>query len=66
LSAGEEIQLADIAGQGVIHHIWLTTTPTPAVLRGLVIRAFWDGQSEASVEAPVGDFFGSAHGKIQA
>ena len=36
----------------------------PAAFRGLVLRAWWEGQEHPSIECPVGDFFGSAHGKI--
>jgi hypothetical protein len=62
IQAGEEVLLADIAGNGTIRHIWMTMTATPRALRGVVIRAYWDGQRHASIESPVGDFFGFAHG----
>ena len=55
----ETITLADIDGPGVIRRIWLTVRPgNPELLRGLVIRIFWDGQIVPSVEAPLQDFFG--------
>jgi len=38
----------------------------PAILRGAVIRVWWDGQEHPSVECPLGDFFGFAHGKVEA
>jgi Protein of unknown function (DUF2961) len=61
LPAGETLTLADIPGPGVIRHIWLTvaeTTPAgPFVLRDLVLRMYWDGEAEPSVEVPLGDFF---------
>ena len=46
--------LADIEGQGVINHIWLTPTGS---WRDLIIRFYWDGCQQPSVECPVGDFF---------
>lgn len=61
---GQTVPLCDIGGSGTIRHIWLTTRPIPANLRSLVIRAWWDGQAHPSIEAPVGDFFGFAHGKV--
>ena len=61
---GQTVQLCDIQGPGAIRHIWLTTQPKPMPLRGIVIRAWWDGQEHPSIECPVGDFFGFAHGKV--
>ncbi|MBE7560986.1 DUF2961 domain-containing protein [bacterium] len=57
--------LADIAGPGMIHHIWFTIAhPDPMHLRQLVLRIYWDGETAPSVEAPVGDFFGLGHGMV--
>jgi hypothetical protein len=64
LRPGETVQLCDIEGPGTIRHFWLTTRPEPAVLRSLVLRGTWDGQKHPSIECPVGDFFGFAHGKV--
>ena len=60
---GETVELANIDGPGTIRHIWMTLPPGyPGILRSLVIRGYWDGQEYPSIEAPVGDFFGFAHG----
>ena len=32
-------------------------TEEPAYLRRLVLRIWWDGEAEPSVETPLGDFF---------
>ncbi len=64
LMAGKEVQLCDIVGPGTIRHIWMTTANNPANLRSLVIRAWWDGQTHPSIECPLGDFMGFAHGKV--
>ena len=64
VKAGQTVQLCDIEGPGTIRHIWLTTEHYPAALRGLVLRAWWEGQEHPSIECPVGDFFGMAHGKV--
>ncbi|MDD3244287.1 MAG: DUF2961 domain-containing protein, partial [Eubacteriales bacterium] len=62
LKAGKTAVLADIAGCGVIEHIWITVTDKTSdsqrfVLRDLVLRMYWDGETEPSVESPLGDFF---------
>jgi hypothetical protein len=61
---GETVQLCDIEGPGTIRHIWITTQPKPLPLRSMVLRAWWDGQEHPSIECPLGDFFGFAHGKV--
>lgn len=66
IGAGETVELAAIAGMGTIRHIWLTTLGMPRVFRGLVVRAWWDGQAHPSIECPLGDLFGFAHGKTGA
>lgn len=62
---GEVVELANIEGPGTIRHIWATMPPVARAVRGAVIRIYWEGQEHASVEAPVGDFFGFAHGKTK-
>ncbi len=52
--------LADIKGQGAIQHIWMTPTGN---WRFSILRMYWDGESTASVETPVGDFFAMGWGK---
>jgi len=64
IKPGETHLLCDIQGPGTIRHIWLTTDRSPQNLRTLVIRAWWDGQEHPSIECPVGDLFGFAHGKV--
>ena len=54
IPAGDTWTLADIEGPGVINHIWLTPT---GKWRDLIIRFYWDGCEQPSVECPVGDFF---------
>ena len=52
--------LADIQGSGAIQHIWMTPT---GAWRCSIIRIYWDGEKEPSVEVPVGDFFACGWGK---
>lgn len=55
--------MADIEGPGCIRHIWITVPRRdPLTMRNLILRFYWDGQETPSVEAPLGDFFGVAHG----
>lgn len=63
---GETMQLADIKGNGTIRHIWLTTHDKPHYLRGSLIRIYWDEQDHPSIEVPLCEFFGFAHGKANA
>lgn len=58
-AGGEEITLADIKGPGAITHIWTTYQGGG---RELIIRIYWEGNLNPSVEAPLGDFFGVAMG----
>jgi Protein of unknown function (DUF2961) len=66
IKPGETVTLCDVTGPGTIRHIWLTTVQEPSVQRSAVIRAWWDQQDHPSIECPIGDFFGFAHGKITA
>ncbi len=66
MKPGETVTLCDIQGPGTIRHIWITTRGTPDILRGCVVRAFWEGQENPSIECPLGDFMGFAHGKVTA
>lgn len=54
--AGSTVTLADASGPGVLQHFWISVRPE--WWRGLVLRFYWDGASEPSVEVPLGDFFG--------
>ncbi len=52
--------LAEIQGPGAIQHIWMTPTGN---WRYSILRIYWDGEREPSVEAPVGDFFACGWGR---
>jgi len=56
----ETFVLAEITGSGAIQQIWMTPTGN---WRYSIIRFYWDGETEPSVEAPVGDFFACGWGK---
>lgn len=56
---GTTTTLMDVSSPGMITHIWITINSREAYhLKKLVLRAYWDQESEPSIEAPVGDFFG--------
>jgi hypothetical protein len=63
---GEVRILADIEGAGCVKHIWLTILSTEEYYaRKILLRMYWDGEKEPSVEAPVGDFFGVGHAMVK-
>jgi hypothetical protein len=63
IQPGEREVVADIEGPGCIKHIWTTLAlPKEDYLRRIVIRIYWEGEEEPSVECPLGDFFGMGHG----
>jgi hypothetical protein len=52
--------LADVKGMGAIQQIWMTPSGT---WRFAVLRIYWDGETEPSVECPLGDFFACGWGR---
>lgn len=52
--------LAEIKGPGAIQQIWMTPTGN---WRFSILRFYWDGEKDPSVEVPVGDFFACGWGK---
>lgn len=64
LKNGDTAVLMDYAGCGIIRHIWMTVDQRdPEALRNMILRMYWDGSRVPSVEVPLGDFFGTAHGR---
>lgn len=60
IQPGQTYTLADIDGSGEIEHIWMTPTGN---WRLTILRMYWDGETDPSVEVPVGDFFAMGWGK---
>jgi len=54
LPPGETATLMDVNGPGVIRHIWITLDTK--LYRDVIIRIYWDDETEPSVECPIGDF----------
>lgn len=64
IANGETVTLMDVEGCGVIRHIWITVPDrSPPALRNMILRMYWEDSPVPSVEAPLGDFFGVAHGR---
>src|SRR5687767_6444637 len=54
---GQTIVIAEHEGAGIVTHIWVTIQcQSESYLRKAVLRAWWDGEAEPSIEAPIGDF----------
>ena len=65
IGPGEKKTLVDHHGAGIVKRWWLTISPrnNTEILRHLIIRCYWDGESQPSVEVPVADFFGMGFGE---
>lgn len=62
LEPGETRTIAQLEGPGCVSRIWLTiSSADPYIYRRMVLRAWWDGEEEPSIECPIGDFFGSGY-----
>lgn len=60
IPAHTTVTLGEINASGAIQHIWMTPTGN---WRYSILRMYWDGETEPSVETPVGDFFAMGWGK---
>ena len=59
LEPGGTLTLLESDGPGMVSHIWFTIASSDSHhLKRIILRMFWDGEKEPSVEVPVGDFFG--------
>jgi hypothetical protein len=59
IEPGTTFTLGEIEDSGIINHIWMTPVGD---FRLMILRFYWDGETEPSVEVPVGDFFASGWG----
>lgn len=53
ITGGDTHTMAEIDGPGAIQSLWITGH----VSRDLILRIYWDGQDQPSVETPLADFF---------
>lgn len=54
VEAGQTLLLVDTDGPGTIRSMWIGGH----ISQSFIIRIYWDGQQQPSVEAPLGAFFG--------
>ncbi|MBP5230220.1 MAG: DUF2961 domain-containing protein [Clostridia bacterium] len=75
IAAGETFTAADVEGPGIVRHIWMTCLSDGTAFRmpwqrgahpwrDLILRMYWDGQENPSVECPLGDFFANGWGRV--
>lgn len=62
IEPGTEATLLSTDKPGCIKHIWMTIGCDDLFPRQAVLRMYWDGEENPSVEVPVGDFFGIGNG----
>ncbi len=60
INPGQTFVMAEVEGCGAIQHIWMTPTGNN---RCNILRIYWDGEEEPSVECPAGDFFACGMGQ---
>jgi hypothetical protein len=59
INPGQTLTVLDSDGPGMVSHVWFTISdPEAYFLKRLVLRMYWDGEKDPSVETPIGDFFG--------
>lgn len=59
IAPGATLTVLDVNGPGEIAHIWFTMDDEePYALKKVVLRMYWDNETDPSVQAPIGDFFG--------
>lgn len=64
VAPGATETVLDVDGPGTIAHIWFTIADNePYNLKRIVLRMYWDGEENPSVETPIGDFFGLGLGE---
>jgi hypothetical protein len=61
IGAGETFVLAAIDGPGAVQSMWFTGRKLG---RATILRAYWDDQSQPSVECPLPDFFTASWGRF--
>ncbi|MEN8191276.1 MAG: glycoside hydrolase family 172 protein [Bacteroidota bacterium] len=59
IEPGETFTLGEIDGPGIVNHIWMTPVGD---YRLMILRFYWDNETEPSIEVPVGDFFAAGWG----
>ncbi|HTI58400.1 glycoside hydrolase family 172 protein [Mucilaginibacter sp.] len=64
LLAGQTKSLLNVNSAGIIQRMWVTVNDrSPAMLRALRLRMYWDGSDKPAVDVPLGDFFCAGLGR---
>ncbi|MDF2440743.1 MAG: hypothetical protein JWN98_1727 [Abditibacteriota bacterium] len=65
IEPGAKLTLVDHRGAGILRRWWTTIAPrnNRAIQRQLIVRCWWDDETEPSVEVPISDFFGMGFGE---
>ena len=62
---GHTITLLDQDGAGVVRRFWMTISPRNVdTLSQVILRMYWDNETNPSVECPLGAFFGVGFGDV--
>jgi hypothetical protein len=66
IQPGETVDIAETDGAGIVTHLWVTIDcKSQHYLRKIILRAYWDGEDNPSIECPIGDFFGMGHAQTR-
>ena len=66
IAPGETKTLFDVSGGGIIRRFYMAPLAADRMrYRKLVLRMYWDGEKDPSVEVPLGDFFGAGLGTLR-
>lgn len=77
IEPGATCEFANIEGPAIISHFFCTMgnqnrkDPVGGIgheefnVRKVVLRVYWDDETEPSIQAPIGDFFGMGHGVVK-
>ena len=60
---GQEQVLADLKGPGKVTYFYITDDTQVKWYPGLVLKVFWDEETEPSIHVPLADFFGAIAGQ---
>ncbi len=65
VEVGQTLTLFDHQGAGCVHRFWVTIAPRAdmKIHAQAILRMYWDGEENPSVECPVGAFFGVGFGE---
>jgi hypothetical protein len=66
VDAGQTVVLMEHEGPGCITHLYAAMILNDLRdFRNAVLRCYWDGSDQPSVEVPLGDFFAVTHGRVR-